>query len=439
LSFREGLEVTKDNTLSLHGVDLNSLCEKYGTPLFVFDEETLRKNFREFSNAFKKHYPKTIICFSVKTNYNLAICKLMREEGAYAEVASGLDLAAVKKAGFPPNRIIFDGLYKSESALREAIDYNVMLINAETFSELEQINKIAGEAGKKQSIGIRVSSFSRKLLSPETLYCYPLSRFGFSFEDAYKAVKKAQELENLEVKALMVHPYSWFRQLLLFARRVKSELNIELEFINLGGGFVKGSTKIGLPDLMKDAIRQRLGLKSKLDVANKSTTTKSIKEIADSTAPEVKQMLGNDEPFLIFEPGRYFIHDAGILLLGVGVVKEAAGSKWVIADGGTNLVSDWLERREIRIINRANESQTELVNMTGPLLFARDFVTLKQWLPRIQEGDKLAIFNVGAYTLSASSQFLHPRPCAVLVGKGGKAAVIRRKETYEDVLRMDEI
>jgi diaminopimelate decarboxylase len=433
----EGFKIAENDHLLLNGVDLVDLCNSYGTPLFVFNEKRLRQNYRRFYQAFKKHYPKTIVCYSIKTNNNLAICKIMEKEGAYAEVGSGLDLYIAKKAGFPPERIIFDGLYKPETVLREALDYGVLLINVESFSELELLNKLAGEFGRKQVIGIRLSTFPHKLLNTERLYCNPLSRFGFSFEDAYIAFRQASELENLEVKGIMIHPYWGIHSLLPFVKKIQKELDLKLEYINFGGGFQKRTRKIGLLDLAKDYLRQKLGLKSKLDAP--PPKIREIEEISRLVADEVKQTLENEEATLVFEPGRYLVHDAGLLLLRVGVVKKAGGFKWVIVDGGTNLNSDWLERREIRVINRASAPDTEIVNVVGPLLFARDFVTLKQRLPEIHEGDMLGVFNSGAYTLSNSTQFLYPRPCAVLIREDGKITKIRDRETYDDVIRMDKL
>lgn len=436
LNLMQGFATTDNDHLSLHGVDLDSLCDKYDTPLFVFDEERFRENYQRFYQAFEKYYPKTIVCFSLKTNYNLALCRIMQEEGAHAEVASGLDLHVAKKAGFPPDRIIFDGLYKPEAVLRQAVDYKVLLINVESLSELELLDKIAGEIGQKQTVGIRLRTLPHRLLDSEIIYCNAPSRFGFSYEDAYMVFKEAPKLDNLEVKGIMIHPYWGIHEFLPFVKRIQDELGVKIQYINFGGGYEKGSRQIGLPDLVKDAIRQKLGFKSKLD-SSKEKKYRPIEESARLITEEVKQTLGNSDATLIFEPGRYIVHDAGILVLRVRLVKKAAGFKWIVVDGGTNLNYNWLERREIRLVNHVSASPVETVNVVGPLLYARDFVTIKQRLPKLQEGDLLAVFNSGAYTLSNSTQFLHPRPGAVLIRKDGCVTKIRERENYDDVLRMD--
>lgn len=438
---KDGFGVTKDDHLSIYGTDMVDLCRRYGTPLFVFDERRLRQNYQRFRNAFEKHYPNTIVCYSIKTNNNLAICNIMREEGAYAEVGSGLDLHVAIKAGFPPEHIIYDGLFKPEDVLREAVKHKVSMINVESFSELKLLNKIAGELGngRKQSVGIRVSTFTHRRFDPEQIYCNPQSRFGFSMEDALEAFKQAKKMENLEVKGIMTHPYWGIFQFLPLVKRIQEELKFTLQFINFGGGFEKpGTKKMTIMDLARDYLRQKLGLASNLD----SPSKKKIREVEESgrlTVAEVRKTLGNTEATLVFEPGRYLIHDAGYLLLRVGVIKKAGGFKWVVVDGGCNLNSDWLERRRIKLVNHVSKEPEELVNIVGPLLFARDFVAVKQRLPKIERGDILAISNSGAYTLSNSTQFLSPRPSAVLVRQDGAAVEIREKETYDDVIRMDKI
>jgi len=439
---KEQFEILNNNHLGIRGVDLVDLCDKYGTPLFVIDEARLRENYRTFYDAFSKHYPKTIVCYSIKTNYNLAICKMLRQEGAYVAAASGLDLYVARKAGFPPKRVILDGLYKSEAELMEALKSNVLLINIESFSELEGLNRIAEKIGVTQDIGIRVNVtktqvFTRKL--SEAIFCYPASRFGFSLETAWLAFKRASKLKNLRVTGIMTHPYQGAADILLpYIKRIQNELGIKIQYINFGGGFAKNPTLNNF-DLMMDFFRKKLGLRSKLDKRKKESVTRvCLERTSKIIAKAVKQKLGGtSEPTIIFEPGRAIVGSAGLLLLQVNCIKEAGGYKWVVVDGGTNLIPDYWERREIQIVNRETLLPLETVNLVGPLLYTHDFIAIKKRLPKIQEGDILVILDSGAYTLSQSNQFLHPRPAVVLVDLNGRLVKIREKENYEDVLWMD--
>lgn len=431
----KALNTSLNGHIELNGVDLVDLCVKFGTPLFVFDEKRFIDNYRRFHKAFSENYPKVAVCYSVKTNNNLAILNRIREEEAYAEVASSLDLYAALKAGFSPKRIILDGLYKPEELLRNAVRSELLLINVESFSELELLNQLAGEIGKRPTVGLRMSIYPRKFLNSEELYCNPLSRFGFPLEDGITVFKRALTFENLNIRGIMIHPYWGIHEFLPMANRILNELGIKFDFINFGGGFQKSVKKIGIPDLVKDVLRLKLGMRSNLDSPPKKA--RAIEEAARLIAEEVRETFGNDDSTLVFEPGRYLVHDAGYLIVQAGVVKEAAGFKWVVVDGGTNLVSDYLERRTILVANKANEPASTITNVVGPLLYGRDFITVKQRLPEIKEGDFLVLSNVGAYTLSSSTQFLYPRPRAVLIKTNGEVRVVREKETYEDVLRKD--
>lgn len=418
---------------------MTDLCAEHDTPLFIFDEVRLRENYRRFSQAFKNHYSKTIVCYSIKTNYNLALCRIMREEGAYAEVASGLDLYVARKAGFPAERIILDGLYKPERVLQEAVEAGCLLINVESFSELKMLNRIAGELSVKQNIGVRVNPFRPSAFGYEAILCNPSSRFGFSLEDAYGAFERASELEHLKVNGIMMHPYNEAIGVLLpFMRGIRDELGIEIEYLNLGGGFDPGTTGyISTQNLAKDFLRQKLGLGSKL-IGKKDET--EIEKVASSLTNSLRRALGNmAEPTIILEPGRYVVSDAGLLLLKVDHIKEAGGYKWIVVDGGTNLVPHYKEQREIQVANRGNASPKETVNIVGPILFPIDFVAIKSRLPEIRDGDTLAVFDCGAYTLSKSTQFLYPRPSAIMIDSEGKIVKIRERETFEDVTRMDRM
>jgi len=444
LNSKERFNIARNGHLEIHSMDLVDLCSEYGTPLFVFDEERLRENYRRFRQAFEKYYPKTIVCYSIKTNCNLAICTIMQQEGAYAEAASGLDLYIAEKAGFTPERIIFDGLCKSETALREALEKRVLLVNVESFSELDRLNRIAGELGVKQKIGLRVNPFRLRIFDVRknffnAIHCNPSSRFGFSLKNAFTAFERASKLENLQVEGVMAHPYQGATDVLLpLVKRIHREPGIQIQYLNLGGGFDYGTTRsIGTVDLIKDFFRQKIGLSSKLD---KETIITNIEEIGKSITSAVKLILEDvPEPTLILEPGRYIVGDAGILLLRVDHIKEAGGYKWIIVDGGTNFIPNYMERHKIQIANRVSEEPTEVVNIAGPTPDSNDLVSIKKRLPKVREGDLLAVLDSGAYTLSKATQFLYPRPHVVLLNARGGVKEIRENETYEDILRKDRI
>jgi len=449
--------VTIDDHLALHGIDLIELCRKYGTPLFVFDEDCLIGDFERFRQAFTSNYPNSIVCYSIKTNNNLAICKLMRSKGAYAEVASRLDLYVADRAGFSGDHIIFDGLYKPEDVLREALEKEVLLINAESSAEIERLDKIAVEMGMEQSVGLRINmsrSVGALLGNPRKLidgflvatsqrnlpWLHPHRRFGFSLDDAYSVFERCAEFKNLSFEGVMTHPYRGAVEVLLpFIQRVHAKLGIDIRYLNVGGGFDPGTTtRVDFADFVLDLLRQKLGLRSVLD--EKPTRIVDIESVAKAVTDKVKRGVGDlHEPTIITEPGQFIVGSSGTLLLRVDHTKIAGGHNWVIVDGGTNIYpeADIHKRREVVVANKVTQPREEMVNISGPLLYSDDNLALKTSLPKIDEEDIIAVFDCGAYNLSKSTQFLHPRPTAVLLNARKQVRVIRERETCEEVLRKD--
>ena len=446
LGIGDNLSVNGFGHLALHGVDLVGLCEKYGTPLFVFDEDALVEGFERFKRAFESVYPKVMVCYSVKTNNNLAVCRVLRDRGAYAEVSSPLDLYVALKAGFPGDRIIYDGPFKPVEALEEAVREGVLLVNCESFVELERLDRVAGRLGVEQAVGLRVNPFRRpgffRSLHPKTLFeeaafCFPRCRFGFSVDEVHRAFRYLKGLRNLRLECLMTHPYRGAVGVLtpLF-REACEDFGFEVNYLNVGGGFDPGTAgSTGDLLLVLDYVKGRLGFRSSLD---RRKGFCEIEDVAREVVGEVERGLdGLSRPTLITEPGRFIVGPSGLLLLRVDHVKVSGGFKWVLVDGGTNLLPSFYERRRILVANRVPGSDVELVNVVGPLLYPRDFVAVKAWLPKVGEGDILAVLDCGAYSLSSSTQFLYPRPAAVMVGSGGGVRLIRVRETFEDVVGKD--
>jgi diaminopimelate decarboxylase len=389
-----------------------------------------------------------MVCYSVKTNNNLAVCKILRERGAYAEVSSGLDLHIALKAGFSGERIIFDGPFKPVEVLEEAVKSGVLLINCESFVELERLNIVAERLGVKQSVGLRVNPFKPpsffRSLHPKTLleeaaFCFAGCRFGFSLGEIREAFKRLKGLKHLRLECLMTHPYYRAVDVLMpLFREAVENFGFEIKYLNIGGGFDPGTSgSTGDLLLALDYVKRRIGLKSSLD---RRKPVKNIEDVAKAIVENVKHQLGSlPIPALMAEPGRFIAGPSALLLLRVDHVKVAGGFKWVMVDGGTNILPSFHERRELLIANNGSASERELVNVVGPLLYPRDFIAIKAFAPRVKEGDLLAVLDCGAYSLSSSTQFLYPRPPAVLINSQGQVQLIRERETYEDVLAKDRL
>lgn len=434
----------------LHGIDLVELCEKHETPLFIFDEVTLIENYERFRRAFERVYPKSIVCYSIKTNNNLAICSLLREKEAYAAISSELDLYVAKKAGFPSDHIIFDGPYKPKKVLRKVLKEEPLLINIESLTELERLDKIAGEMGIKQSVGLRINSFkSNGFFSyfnmnnlKDAIYCHPYSRFGFSLNSAYSVFERSHNFKNLRFEGIMTHPYDQSMETLLpIMRTIYEKFEIKIKYLNVGGGFNPGTVKsVKYVDLLLDLFKYRFGSKSMLE--EREVSIQDIELTAKHIADRIKNEYSDlPEVTLVTEPGQYIVGSSGLLLLRVDHVKNAGRYKWVITNGGTNLVpiANIFSRREIIVVTKAGDPKEDMVNIAGPLLYSEDVLAWKTFLPKVEEGDILALFDCGAYTISSSTQFLYPRPAVVLLNSKKEIHVIREKETCEDILNKDTI
>jgi diaminopimelate decarboxylase len=446
VTLRDHLTTLENGHLALLGVDLINTCNTYGTPVFVFDKVSLIESFERFCRAFERFYPKMIVCYSIKTNNNLTICHILAAKGAYAEVSSELDLKIALEAGFPGEKIIYDGPFKPKESLREALEHKVMLVNIESFKELEVLNTLANEIGHEQSIGLRVNPFKLpnfiRSLHPNSLseaaYCFPSCRFGFTSAELPRAFEYVKKTKSLHLECLMMHPYSRALNVLMPVLKEASEsFGFNIKYLNIGGGFDPGGTGSTSDDLLRlDYVKRKLGLKSSLD---RKQNVSSIESIANTVAGNVRNSLGSfSEPMLITEPGRFIVEPSGMLLLRVDHTKTASGYKWIMVDGGTNILPEIHHRHTILVANRKATSNPELVNVVGPLLYPKDFVAIKVLLPQIEENDIITLLDCGAYSLTSSTQFLYPRPAAVIIDSGGKVEVIREKETVDDVSRKDK-
>ena len=394
-------DATASGHLRLHGIDLIDTCCNWGTPLLVFDGDRIRENFIRFRQAFEKNYQKTMVCFSIKTNSNLAICSLLEQIGAGAEICSELDLYAAIKAGFEPDRVVLDGPFKPEGLLRDAVDKGVALVNVESLSELERLNRIANELKRRQRVGLRVN-----LTKPGFFKSDPSSRFGFSMEEAFNVLQHVEKYGNLDVNGIMAHPYLGASEIFLpFIKRLHDKLKLQFEFVNFGGGFHSAA---------------------------------NIEQIAKSLTDSVKKTL-SWEPTIVLEPGSFIVNDAGIALLSVVQVKEVGGRKWVVVDGGVNVLPAPDEKRIPWVANRMTSTSKDVVSIVGPIPAPCDYISTEARVSEVHEGDIIAVSNSGAYTLGYSSQFLYPRPYAIMVTREKGVTKIREKESFEDVLRMDRV
>jgi len=426
MGYRMHLGTNEENHLIIGGVDTIELANKFGTPLYVTDEGRIRENYRRFLNAFEREYPKILVCYAYKANTSLAICKVLAQEGAGAEVVSGGELHVALKTGVYPAKIVYNGINKTDEELATAIRAGVGIINIESFSELKRIDQIARNTNNIAKVGVRVNPCISPKTHPHISTGARESKFGLHIENdqAMEAYKMAKKLENVEIRGIHAHigsqiteaaPYKETTQKIMdLAGRLKKELQVNLDYINLGGGF-------GIP-------------------YEEGQKVAAIDEFARAIAGIAKEKIDvHDlgEPLLVFEPGRYLVGDTTILLLGVGAVRETPFAKFVVVDGGMNaLLRPMLydAYHEVIVANRAEGKAVEKATIAGPICESGDILAKDRLLPQVEEGDVIAVLDTGAYGFSMSSQYnSHPRPAEVLVNNG-EHELIRGREGFEDLL-----
>mgnify|MGYP001035186177 CR=1 FL=1 len=429
LGNRDHLFVDANGRLLIDGVDTIELVRKFGSPLYVMSAERLRKNYRGFENAFKSMYDKVLICFAYKANSHLAVCKLLKDEGAGAEVASGGELHVALRAGVSPEKIVFDGPNKTPEELRTAIDTEVGLINADSTTEIKRIGRVAAQVGKKPTIGVRVNPDIPAATHPHLATGLREHKFGVWIEEAFDAYELASKEKNINVAGVLAHIGSDIPSVEPFRDSVsrildligdlRDKLGLEISLIDLGGG-------LGIPYSPSEV----------------HTSTSEYAHIITSSIRDHARERGLPLPTLILEPGRAIAGDAGILLTTVGIVKETARRNWAIVDAGMNLLlrpALYEAYHHVIVANKASKPSAARYSIGGPCCESGDYLAKDRELPKLAEGDLLAVLDTGAYGFTMSSHYNSYPRCAVVMVENGVGRLIRSRETYEDLLRNETL
>jgi diaminopimelate decarboxylase len=407
----------------IEGCPVTELIRQFGSPLFVVSDTGLRKEFRDFRKAFRTVYPKTDVAYSYKTNYLSAVCDILHQEGAWAEVVSGLEYEMARRLGIPGNRIIFNGPCKSDEEIRRAIHDGAM-INLDNFDELQMVEEIAREGRKVPTVGIRVTTAVTEM---------PWEKFGFSLEAGFaeEACQRLIASGALRLGGLHVHlgtdlpdPAAYrnlLDRLLPFMEKLEKRDGVRWKVLDIGGG---------LPNRHRYA-GSRPGV--------------MLEDVFPSFAEAIARPLGSaldrlqSRPRLILEPGRAVVDHAVSLLTTVVAVKRLpSGAKAAILDAGVNLLpSAYYSTLDIAPTEPGPLSVEE-VTLFGPLCMQVDCLGTGVRLPPLRRGSHLAVKNCGAYTQSHSMQFIQPRP-PVILASDGQAEIIREKECVEDFLMRDRL
>ncbi len=404
----------------IDGISIESIIEKYGSPVYIYSEKTIRHSYQDAYRAFSSRYPRVQFAWSYKTNYLNAICNIFHQEGSWAEVVSGFEYNKALQLGVPGHKIIFNGPHKTISELSLAIK-NESLIHIDHFDEMFDLISLAQQLGKKPKVAIRVNM---------DVGVYPLwDRFGFNFEngEAWDALNRIMASNKLELLGLHTHigTYMMSSEAYKIAASKLAELAVGLEkkhnhiikYIDLGGGFASKNT-------LKGAFYPGSDTAPSFDDYAEAITSAFMKS----------EIRPGNLPLLILETGRALIDDAGYLAGTVVANKRLSdGRRATILDTGVNLMftSFWYDH-DIRPVKPVS-LQTEETSLCGPLCMNIDVLRNSLMFPLLKKGDHFVIKRIGAYNNTQWMQFITLRPNVILISENGTTHQIRRNETIESV------
>ena len=417
--------------LTLGGCDVADLAAEFGTPLLVYDEDTLRSMCRKFLDGFTSRYSNTMVAYASKAFLNTAIAKLMAEEGMGMDVVSGGELAVAIAAGMPMEKVYFHGNNKSPQELEFAVESGIGRIVIDSFNELSMLDEIAGNKRVVQDVLVRLSPNVDPHTHAFTTTGILDSKFGFAIEtgDSARAIRQAIAAPNLNLVGVHFHLGSPIFELKPYADAVNTiltylapfrEEGLDLQEFSPGGGFAIGYTRDQPPP--------------------------EISEYADTIATALKAKcaeLGFGEPMMTIEPGRSFVGRAGVSLYTVGAIKDIPTvRKYVSVDGGMGdniRPALYGSQYEAVVASRMSDASEEVITLAGKYCESGDILIRDIEMPVMEAGDLVAIPSSGAYVPAMASNYnLNPRPAIVMV-KDGSARIIRRRESYQDLMAMDVV
>jgi len=444
----------KENTLFCENVRVKDIIAEADTPVYIYSKNAIIARFNELKTAFQ--HDDTLICFSVKSNSNLTICKILAEEGSGFDVVSGGELFRVLKVGGDPSKVVFAGVGKTDNEIQYAIENNIFMFNVESIAELRHINAVAERLKKPTRVALRINPDIDAQTHAKTTTGKKENKFGIDLIIAGHIVQQAKQYKYVDICGLHVHlgspiyavdPYvNALEKILDFMQKCRNA-GLNIKYMNVGGGYCisyKGEKVIGPQDY------------------------------AAKILPYIKKM----QCRLILEPGRYILGNSGILVSRVIYTKENShGKKFIVCDAAMNDLlrpslydafhriwpvdinislpepedaRSYSERLgETRSESEARAHQTdisaeagsklEIADIVGPVCESSDVLAKDRAIPKVDEGDLLAIYSAGAYGFSMSSSYnSRPRPCEILVDKD-RFNLIRKRETYGDLIKGEDV
>lgn len=424
--------INEKGHLEIGGCDVADLAAQFGTPLYIVDEALVRKRASEYVEAFKASGLRFQVAYASKAFSVMAMCAIAEQEGLSLDVVSDGELYTAMQAGFPAERIHFHGNNKTPEEINMALDAGIGCFVVDNFMELELLNALAGDKGKKVNILLRITPGVEAHTHDYISTGQTDSKFGFDLGNgaAKQAIQEAIALPNLIVLGVHSHIGSQifevegFRmavdKVADFAVEIRNELNLTFKVINLGGGFgiryVDGDTPLPISEYVA------------------AITGAIISKFTDAEFPL---------PEIWVEPGRSMVGDAGTTLYTVGTSKNIPGvRKYIAVDGGMTdnpRPALYQSKYEAVLANRANEAAEETVSIAGKCCESGDMLIWDLELPKAKNGDLLAVFCTGAYNYAMASNYNRIRRPAVVFVKDGQADLAVKRESLENIVCNDVI
>ena len=416
----------KENELYFDGCSTIELVKQYGTPLFVYSENAILKECNEIRNSFLDKYENVRAAYASKAFSSIAMCKIMEREGFCIDVVSGGELYTAIKAGFPHEKIEFNGNNKLRDELELAIDYNIGRIIIDGLNELSLIESICKEKNRVMNVLYRITPGVENHTHNYITTGKKDSKFGIPLDDEviYPAIKAAIDSPYVNFLGLHFHVGSQLfdnrshllalEVMLILAKNTKEKYHYDMTELNIGGGF---------------------------GVSYTNEVRKSYDYFLQPMMERIEEFYNQLDvvrPSIVIEPGRSIIAEAGISLYTVGSIKDIKGvRKYISIDGGmTDNIRPALYDAKYRgvIANRMNEKTDEIVSICGKCCESGDIIITNASFAKAQTGDILAIFSTGAYGYSMSSNYnKNPIPAVVLINNGKSSEIIRR-QSYDDII-----
>ena len=397
--------------LTIEKVSVESIAKKYGTPTYCYSYESLKRNINNFTKSFKSFSP--LICFAIKSNTNVNLIREIKKFGLGADVVSIGELMMAIKAGINPKKIVFSGVGKTSSEISYAIDKKILLINAESKSEIKEIDRIAKLKKKKVQIGIRLNPNTDAKTLSQISTGKKENKFGVNEKMFLELFSYCKNSKNIDLKCLSVHigsqilNHSPYEKMLKVINKFITKLNYKFEFIDLGGG-------MGISYNDDDKI---LNYK-KYSIA-------------------IKKFLKNHQSKIIFEPGRSIVGSTGVLISKIIYIKKNEKKNFIILDSAMNDLMRpalYCARHKILPSIKINKKSKKTYEFVGPICESTDkFITLKKF-QELREKDIVLICDVGAYGMSLASNYnLRTKPIEILI-KGSKIKIIKKRQKHRDLI-----